>query len=142
VVIALKLEVKNEMMGILIMETDAKEIEQQLSQDGYAQEDQAVLLILELNALQDFIKIVHQTQRVVSQYVEMDLKLLEKNEMMVTLSIMMGAKATALQLRQDGFDLEDLQPRLTLEHNEPVDFIKIILLIQRIESLSEEMDLK
>ena len=58
-----------------------------------------LLLILELIALQDFTKITLQILKIEFRSEEMDLKLLQKNEMMVTLSIMMGEREIAQQWR-------------------------------------------
>ena len=57
------------------MEMDAKETEQQLKVDGFALEDLQQPLILELNELLDFIKIMLLTLKIEFLSEEMALKL-------------------------------------------------------------------
>ena len=65
-----------------------------------------------------------------------------KNEMMEIQLTEMAEKVIVQLLKLTGFVQEVLQPLLIFEHNALQDFIRIIQLILKIESLNEEMGLK
>jgi len=70
------------------------------------------------------------------------LKFPLKNEMMEIQLTEMAEKVIVQLLKLTGFVQEVLQPLLIFEHNALQDFIRIIQLILKIESLNEEMGLK
>ena len=117
---------------------------QQLNKIGYAQVDPQLHQIHELTEIihKDGTKMILIIQLNVSHNEVMVMRLVQRNEMITTLTVMMGEIVTEHQLRIVGYAVVDLRLQLILEKDETMDIIKTTTQILSSEFRYVEMDTK
>ena len=87
-------------------------------------------------------KTILRIQLNVSHNEVMAMRLVQRNEMITTLTVMMGEIVTEHQLRMVGYAVVDLKLQLILEKDEMIGIIKTTTQILSSESRYVEMDTK